>query len=212
MARLTGSDLTTMVQEGLGGPPTELVPTALVLRWLNMEQAKWSTRYDIPQLMTSTTVTTSNGTAEYELTVTDVNRWENFVDTTNKLYLRMISHDDYHIWTQSGVPTGKPTHWHVSSHNTTTNADKVTFYPTPQGTYSIVGAYHKIPDAFAATTVSSFPESWDEVFLYGAIARGWAHLGQEDKTRSALAIRNDAIDYAWKTTRMVSSVSAPIVR
>ena len=208
MARLTAQDMVEMVRDSLGGETSETISDTRVLRYINQSYLEICSQYGFDQLDTDTTVTTTSGTAEYELSVSDVMEIKNVVDDTNNLTLYSMSEDQYHRFTQGNAQSGVPIYWYIDGVGTNSRWN-MKFWPTPIGTYTIYVYYNKKPTELVLTpgaTSAIMPEQWDDSIIYRAVARGWMMLGDPDtagKWRQNAKANDQA---AYKTTYRPSKV------
>ena len=208
MARLTAQDMVEMVRDSLGGETSETISDTRVLRYINQSYLEICSQYGFDQLDTDTTVTTVSGTAEYELSVSDVMEINNVVDDTNNLTLYPMSEDQYHRFTQGNAQSGVPIYWYIDGVGSN-NRWNMKFWPTPNGAYTINVYYKKKPTELVLTpaaTSAVTPEQWDDSIIYRAVSRGWMMLGEPDiagKWRQ-MAKANDQA--AYKTTYHPSKV------
>ena len=195
MARLTASDMIDMVRDCLGGETTETLSDTRILRYLNQSYLEIASEHAPPQLSTSTTITTSSGTAAYELSVSNVLQFTDIVDGTNNLKLYTMSENQYHKFTQGGTTSGTPIYWYMSGVGSNDRYE-LTFFPTPAGTYSLTVHYTQAPDELVtspAATSMVIPEPWDDSVIHRAVSRGWRMLGDLEAAGKwlSLARQND---------------------
>lgn len=212
MARLTASDMIDMVRDSLGGETSETISDTRILWFLNQSYLEVASSYSFDQLSTSTTITTSSGTAQYELSVDTVLQIENIVDDTNNFKLYTMNEDQYHQFSQGNASSGVPIYWYVDGVGSN-NRWNIRFWPTPAGTYTMNVYFKKKPTQLTATpnaTSTVTPEQWDDSIIYRAIARGWAMLGDLDASRKfrQLAQANDKA--AYNTTYHPSELPDPV--
>lgn len=199
MARIAADEMVEIVRDNLGGETTETMSSARILRFINQSYVEVCSANHFPQLETSTTITTSSGTAEYELSASDVLKVLAVVDSTNYSELQeVINRHQYTQYTQGDTSssTGVPVYWFISGVGDNSRY-QMTFYPTPDGTYTITVFYTKRPTDLATSPTATspiIPEPWDDSLITRATARGWRQLG--DNKRAAewmqLANQNDA--------------------
>ena len=154
MARLTASDMIDMVRDCLGGETTETLSDTRILRYLNQSYLEIASDIAPPQLGASTTITTSSGTAAYELSVSNVLQFTDIVDGTNNLKLYTMSENQYHKFTQGGTTSGTPIYWYVSGVGSNDRYE-LTFFPTPAGTYSLTVHYNQAPDELVTSPAAT---------------------------------------------------------
>jgi hypothetical protein len=192
MARWTATDFVDISRKMCGGETTETLTDATFLSFVNRSYLDICTRNAVPELQDDLTITTSSGTATYEVaesagTPLRIINIEHVVDTTNQLELYPISETQYHAYTQGSTSdTGTPIYWYISgTMGTAAPANQaMTFYPSLDGTYSVVVHYRKVPTELvlsptATSTVIS--EAWDQVILHYAVYWGWMYLGDPQK-------------------------------
>ena len=134
MARMTAQDMVDEVRLHLGGETTETITDNQILRWINRGYVELASAYGFEELETSVSVTTSSGTAEYELSASDVLTVSTVVDDTNNFTLRPWNRYQYDMATQGDSTniTGQPVFWFFSGVGSN-NRRQMTFYPTPDG-------------------------------------------------------------------------------
>ena len=210
MSRLTGADMLSMVRDMLGGETSETISDTRIMRFINQSYLELCSDYQFDQLQTTTTVTTTSGTADYELSVDTVLNIHDVVDTTNKNRLRTMNEYQYNAYTQGGTNTGAPQYWFVHGVGSN-NRFKLRLWPTPAGTYSLTVHINKKPTELVASPTASatstvIPEQWDDSIIYRAVSRGWAMLGDPDNAMKwrQLAMSNDRA--AFKTTYHASAI------
>ena len=209
MARLTADDMIDIVRDCLGGETTETISDTRILRYINQSYLELSSEYQFRQLSTSTTVTTSSGTAAYELSVSNVLSFEDIVDGTNDVLLHRISEWQYLKYTQGGTTSGVPAYWFISGVGSN-NRYELTLWPTPAGTYSLTVYYNQSPDELVTSptaTSAVIPEPWDDSIIYRAVARGWMQLGDPDIASKWIGMARKNDNSAMKSTYEPSYVS-----
>jgi len=210
MARLTAEDMVDMVRDSLGGETTETLSDTRILRYINQSYLELASQYRFDQLSTSTTITTSSGTATYELSVSNVLHIDNMVDDTNNVLIDPMNEDQYHRYVQGGTTSGTPSYWFIDGVGSN-NRYNITLYPTPAGTYTINVYYTQEPTELVLTpsaTSPVIPSVWDDSIVHRAISRGWRMLGDLEAAGNwlSLARQNDAA--AKKSTYHPSYIMA----
>lgn len=206
MARLTASDMIDMVRDCLGGETSETISDTRILRYINQSYLELCSRYEFQQLSTSTSITTSSGTAAYELSVSDVLSFTSLVDDTNNLLLRTLSEPQYYKYTQGSTTSGTPSKWFLSGVGSNDRYE-LTFWPTPAGTYTINVYYNEKPDELVTTPAATspiIPEPWDDSIIHRAVSRGWRMLGDITMSEKWLKLARDNDFSALKTTYVTS--------
>jgi len=196
MARLTADDMIDIVRDCLGGETSETISDTRILRYLNQSYLELASEYHFLQLSTSSTITTASGTAAYELSVSNVLKFEDLVDDTNNQLLYRMAEWQYNKFTQGSTTTGVPSYWFISGVGSNDRYE-VTFWPTPAGTYTINVYYTQAPDELVTSptaTSAVIPAPWDDSIIYRAVARGWMQLGDPDVASKwrGMARQNDS--------------------
>ena len=191
MARLTASDMIDMVRDNCGGETTETLSDTRILRFINQSYLQVAAKNKFDQLSeaTPTMITTSSGTATYELSIATVSRINNLVDDTNNLLMYPMNDDQYHKFVQGGTTSGTPVYWFIDGVGSN-NRFNMTLYPTPAGTYTINVYYQKKPTELVTSpnaTSTVIPEEWDESIICRASYRGWRMLGDYAAAKEWLA-------------------------
>ena len=202
MARLTASDMIDIVRDCLGGETTETISDTRILRFINQSYLELASKYQYPQLSTSTTLTTSSGTASYEVTVTDIMSYNDLEDDTNNLKLYPMNEDQYRKFTQGNTQTGTPVYWFVDGVGSNSR-EQITFWPTPAGTYTINVYYTQSPDELVTSPAATSPvirEPWDDSIIHRAVSRGWRALGDLTAAGTWLALARQNDSAARKST------------
>jgi len=209
MARLTAQDMVEMIRDNCGGETSETLSDTRLLRFINQAYLEICSKYRFDQLSTSETVSTTSGTANYELAGTNIMYIDRIVDDTNNVPVRPISKGMYYDWTNGNISstTGTPVYWFMNGVGSN-GRYQLTFYPTPDGTYSVIVYYKQEPTALvlspAATSVT-VPEPWDDVVVHKATQRAWRMLGDMDMSYKWQAATRDVEDAAMRTTYHVSA-------
>ena len=184
MARLAADDMIDIVRDNCGAETSETLSDTRILRFINQAYQEIVSKYHPAHSLTSTTVTTSDGTATYELSVGDVLTIEKVIDDTNNIPLYPISIDQYHEYVSGDASniTGNPSFWAL--HGTGSSGYfKLALYPTPDDAYTIYVYYYQKPAELVTSptaTSSILPEPWDDVIIHKATSRGWRMLGDMD--------------------------------
>lgn len=208
MARLTASDMIAMVRDCLGGETSETISDTRILRYINQSYLELASEYAFPQLSTSTTITTESGTAAYELSVSNLLRFTDIVNSTVPLTLRTMSEDQYHDFTQGSSSSGTPVYWFVSGVGSNDRYE-ITFWPTPAAAYTMNVYYIQAPDELVtspAATSAVVPEPWDDSILHRAVSRGWRMLGDLEVAGKWLALARNNDRAAKKSTYQASQI------
>ena len=196
MARMTAQDMVTEIRLHLGGETSETISDNQILRWINRSYIEVTSAYKFDEMETSTTLTTSSGTAEYESTASDILKVISLVDDTNNVTMFPIDRYQYERWSSgdSSNQTGTPIHWFISGVGSN-NRRQFTLWPTPDGTYTINIFYLKKPTELVlspSATSAVVLEPWDDVILQRAVSRGWRALGDDDRAYKALQAARDS--------------------
>lgn len=204
MARLTGADMLSIVRDSLGGETTETLSDTRVMRYINQSYLELCSFYQFDQLKTSTTITTTSGTADYELSVSTVLNIDDILDTTNNNKLYPMNDYQYNQFTQGGTQSGTPQYWFMNGVGSN-DRFQITLWPTPAGTYSLTVDINKKPTELVASPLASatspvIPEQWDDSIIYRAVARGWMMLGDHDTAAKWRHMARENDRAAFKTT------------
>lgn len=194
MARRTATDFINEVRDNAGGETSETLSDTRILRWVNEEYKTLCATYAFQQIKDAETVTTSSGTAAYELTEADIIQIEDVLDTTNGLYLLPISEYQYNMYTQ-GIPantTGNPVYWFISGVGANGRTE-ITFYPTPDGTYSITVGFYEFVELVTSPSATSpiIPEQFDNVIVNRASAQALRQAGNHDAAYRFILAANE---------------------
>jgi hypothetical protein len=194
MARRTATDFINEVRDNAGGETSETLSDARILRFVNEEYKTLCAAWAPQQIKDAETVTTTSGTAAYELAEADILQIEDVFDTTNGLYLRPISEYQYNTWVQ-GDPagcTGTPINWFVSGVGANGRFE-ITFYPTPDGTYSITVGYYEFTELVTSPTATSpvTPIQLDDAIVDRASSRALKQAGNHDSAYKFLLSANE---------------------
>lgn len=207
MARLTASDMITLVRLAIS-ETSETLSDNQILRFINQSYHEICGSMEHPELDASTTVSASSGTAEYELSVSDILHIKNVTDTTSGIRLREISTYLYDQYTQGGTDTGTPAYYTFTGVGSN-NRMQLTFYPTPDATLTITIRYQKRPSELVTSPSATSPiinEAWDDSIIYRAVSRAWMMLGDSGKAAEfrQMAQSNDYV--ARRVSRYASVV------
>jgi len=196
------------VRDSVGGETSETLSDTRILRYLNQSYLELCSRFGFDQLGASTTITTSSGTAEYELSVSGILRFIDLVDDTNNMTMYPMNEHEYYQFTQGSTISGTPFYWFVSGVGSN-NRYNITLFPTPAGTYTINVYYTKQPSELVtspAATSPVIPEAWDDSIIARATARAWRMMGDLDMAEKwgKLAQENDyaALPSSFTTSRI----------
>jgi len=209
MARRTATDFVNEVRDALGGETSETISDTRILRWVNEEYKTLCAKHLFPQLRTSETVTTTSGTATYELSEADIIAVEDVVDTTNGLYLREMNDYQYGVYTQGNASstTGNPYLWYVDGVGSN-NRFNIKLFPTPDGTYSLTVSYYEFTELVTSPSATSaiIPIQFDNVILNRAVAQGMRALGNHDSAYRWLLGANEMEQAAKGTIHITSYI------
>ena len=211
MSRMTAEDIVNTTRRTLGNPDTDTLSDTDILRYLNQVYYRLSGRFDHPELRSITTVATVSGTAEYELSATDIASFLDAVDTTNTSPIVMISQDMYYQWDSGVGTTGTPTHFFVSG--SSSNALKVTFYPKPDSVCTIVFPYIKRPAELVLSPTPTSPilnEAWDEALLSATVAKSAKAIGDYERATTFMAEYTSLVNEIFPGTIHSPNVDYPI--
>jgi hypothetical protein len=213
MARQTATDLLRRVRKRLGNPPSDEITDTDILRFLNLALMETISGIcatgSIPQLLTSTTVTTVSGTAEYELSATDVIKIVSARNTTDSIPMQSIDVDDYNRFQPSStLSTGSPVYWFISGRGSS-GGDNVKLFPCPDGVKSIVFDYLKKPTELVtspAATSPILPETYDQAIIDLAVRIGYPELDRIAEAMIAGSLSKTSMGASKRTSPTGSSV------
>jgi len=164
--------LRTNVQRDLGNPSTDALSTADIDARINDSYYELLTRYRHPEIETSVTLATVDGTQEYSL---ESDYWYTHIlrDETNN---RLIYYRPLEWLLEHDIDSeGQPMYW-------TRWGDERLLYPTPDGAYSITEYYYMRADLLAGSGKTVFDGlEWDEILKWGAVWRCFQALGMQDQ-------------------------------
>ena len=197
-----------MIRDNVGGETSETLSDTRILRFVNQAYLEVSSKYGFPQLSTSTTITTTSGTAAYELSVANVLTIDNVVNDTDNMVIYPINERQYHEYTSGNASsiTGSPVYYFISGVGSNDRYE-LTFYPTPDSTDTIYVYYGQEPDELVTSPTATSPvtpEPFDDVIIHKATARALRMLGDMDKSYKWAAATRDIEDAARRTMYNVS--------
>lgn len=206
MARRTATDFVNEVRDNIGGETNETVSDTRILRFVNEEYKLLCAKYLFPQLITSETITTTSGTATYELTEADVIEVDDVVDSTNGVYMRPIDGYLYSRWTAAGTNTGNPVRYVVRGVGAN-GRFQLAFFPTPDGTYSIGVDCYVFTELVTSPSATSpvIPIQFDPVIVNRASAQGLRQMGNHDSGYRFLLGAKEMEEHAAKTANSPTS-------
>lgn len=214
MAKMDASDMLAYVRQSVGSPPTGEISNDDIIRRLNQTYMRLATQFPMPEVYTSTTVTTSSGTATYSVG-TDVLTMLECSDTTSGAPLRWITPWQYEQYYASDSTNGTPQFvvQHVPSANATAY---IKLYPTPDGTYTIRVAYKREPTELVTSpsaNYTDFSDAWDEIICVGAAASCALQLGDYQRYRELKNEYKELISSIYpaqiKGTQQITKLKAP---
>jgi len=213
MARLTGTDFISLIRSTIGGPPTELITDAVILKYVNMAYRTACSLSKHPRLLGEYTVATVSGTAQYELPVGSLNDFQirDAVDETNTNPLQSITQEHYNMLIQGNYATvlGHPVYYAITGFGTT--YAQVTFYPTPDGVYTIRFFAYQYPTAIIAATSSILPEAFDDFILWKAAEMGAIMVGSPERGSLCKVMATESLGIALSITRQTAD-RGPLLR
>jgi len=208
MARRTADDFVDHARQALGGPDTGLLSDARILSFVNRGQQRVAVMRTHPELSTTTTITTSSGTAAYELTVTNVGRILGVIDTTTDVELTEINFYEYRLWTQGNPSSGKPDYFFPNGVGSNSRV-QLTLDPTPDATLSLTVYYQKIPtDLVQSPTATSsvLNEAFDECIYSYAVAQGFMTLQNPQMYEAWMGVFRENYFLADRQTARASDI------
>lgn len=172
MASKQLSTLRSEVRDDLGSPPTDTISDTQIDTRINYSYREVATRFRHPEIETSETINTSDGT-QSESVASDY--WYTYIlrDEDNDAVLTYK--DLPWIVAQDTDSKGQPefyTNWGTN----------ILLYPTPDAAYSLTNYYVKHVSSLSADADQPVVnEAWDEVIKWGAVWRCHQMLGEQDK-------------------------------
>ena len=176
MGLLTLDEFIENIKLNFGDNTAWATPTDFYTRWFNRAYVRLTTQdkfwgirrsFYFPQLETSTTADTADGTA-YISTPTDALIVRNLYDTTNNYFLNNISPRKYAEYTDRANTDmeGKPTEW-------VRQGGYLYLHSTPDDAYTI-GIYYRMIPAVLETgaETTAIGAEWDEPLIALACAIG----------------------------------------
>lgn len=140
-------------------------------------------RLYFPELITSTSSSTADGTAYVSVPSDCLVVYEVFDDTSN-VRLNWIPFRDYLAKTDRDTTTAEdsPEGW-------TRSGSYIYLYPTPDSTYSLTIYYRKRPTSLSETTdTTAIGSEWDDVILELAYAVGRMWSGETEKAEFSMKL------------------------
>lgn len=154
-----------------------------------------TSRFDLPDLVTSENLTTADGTSDYALAA-DALFLISLVDTTNNV--RLIKKGVSSVDEMTTTVKDKPKYY-------ARFGLKVIMEPTPDGIYVVKNRYVKQPTELSADgDIPVTSREWDNAILYRAAQFFFIGLGEMDKGQIFLGIYTDYIQGRRITDRMRS--------
>ena len=169
IARITGTTFISRIRRAIGSPSTGDFSDTDILNCVDQAQLHLVIRN--PQkfrakLIATTTFTTASGTADYELTATDVLEILEVENTTTSSAgpprLKSMDHE-YLARVDRNLSNCAPRRW-MEYGEGSNERPQVKLSPTPDGAYSMKVWYIKIPTAITATPndiSSDLPQRYD---------------------------------------------------
>lgn len=163
---MTFNDIYTEVLNTGGFDPT--VYTSRVKSWVNTAQAQIARSVEIPDLFTSTVITTVAGTADYALPA-DLIRINGLIDTMNLWPLRSVDDSDYLFAAdQLNLITGRPELYAIAP------GAVAKLYPVPDAAYALTLTYYRRPpDLVNDTDVSQIPVDYHDLMVSFALYKAY---------------------------------------
>jgi hypothetical protein len=200
MARKTASDIDRRLRKAIGNPTTDEWTSSDSLRCMNdavldIATVNWR---DLPSLRSSTDVTTTSGTATYELSATDINMLtEEAYNVTDGIRLRPTNRLHYdRVYTSS---TGTVHRWFETEGLGSNSRPQVTYWLTPNGTKTIRHYYVTIPTEMViepTATSSPLPQRFDNAVETMAIEKAKILLQQYRDMSAVRDSRNETLGIA----------------
>lgn len=177
---LSLAQLRTEVREHLGVDSVELIDADVDLL-LNRSWWKVADDFDFREKETSRSYNTVAGTSTIaSATDTEGLQGVSIEDTNSKQHtsLSPMTIGVYETeYADISSTRAKPTHYVRRGSN-------IILFPTPDAAYEITEYYLKTL-ADIASTGPTIPQSWHEIIMYGAVYRGFARIGDYNRSRAA---------------------------
>jgi hypothetical protein len=184
----TFTEFQTYLKLRLGGNDKFETPTNYLAIWVNAAYRDLvygdlfiplKKRVYFPELQTSATVATVDGTA-YIAVPTDCLTITEVFDETNNKRLDWVPFRQYLAYTDrdTAASEGKPTEWVRSGSN-------IYLHPTPGSAYSLYVYYKKRAAVLSGSEVTAIGSEWDNVLL--ELATETAHRWLNDPEKAKLA-------------------------
>jgi hypothetical protein len=157
-------------------------------QFLTNRESAGSKRLSFPELQSSTTLSTTDGTAYVTVPSGCISVTEVFDETSN-VRLDWMAFRDYMSKADRDTATSEdnPRYW-------TRNGTKLYLYPTPDAVYSLDVQYRKTPTALTTTSqVTEIGAEWDYIILELAvfIGRNWSN--EPEKAEFAKKVAEEMI-------------------
>lgn len=132
-----------------------------------------------PQLYTSTSLSTTDGTA-YISTPSRCLYVEDIFNETSNGTLDNISWREYleHTDRDTAASESRPSEW-------TRKGELIYLHPTPDAVYSLYVYYKKLPNALSGTSSTTIGAEWDDAVLALAAQKMFMWIGEPDKAKMA---------------------------
>jgi len=196
ISRLTGADYISRGRKAMGNPSTDDWSDAEILQVVQQAEVDVALRHRPPELRTSTDVTTSSGTATYELSVRPLWIEELAKNVTDGNKVKPTSWTSYMNQTQGTTAPQGTVYRYLVNGTGSNDRPQVSFLSTPNGTKTIRFWYGQFPTGVqangvggaAADTYSLLPQRHDNEILQHAIKL----LLNEDQQRSQIQAQERA--------------------
>jgi hypothetical protein len=165
MARMTAADIVALIRKGMGNPSTDEWPDNELLRFANLAilEIIASDPDARTEMETYSDITTTSGTAAYELSVSNVLKITSVLNVTDNIRLKRLNRDDHTRQDVGQSETGDPTRYFESGIGSNSRK-QVVLWVTPNATKTIRVWYIKIPDEIVLLPAATSPEmsqEWD---------------------------------------------------
>jgi hypothetical protein len=147
-----------------------------IKNWLNEAQSRIGRILELPNLYTTSTITTSSGTDTYDLP-TDVIRINGVTNPNSPSELAYVNDPaDVNYYNQAGQNMGEPQYY-------TYTGTSLRLAPIPDATYSLTVDYYKSPTTLSNDTDTSvLPSDYHDVMISYALSR--AYRSEDDMQMS----------------------------
>jgi len=194
------------------GETSETLSDTRILRYVNQSLLAYEAKYLFANNKTYEDITTASGTAAYSLSAEPI-QIDDMTDRSNYYHLRPISEYQYkeYVHGNEANSTGTPFEWCL------TGDWEVTFFPTPDGTYTVRCDYWAHTDLVLSPSATSpvIPIAFDDAVILRAASNALRQARDFDGAYKLQLSANDAEKFAkgtahkssWKPIRARSIIA-----